>query len=259
MLIDSHCHLDYYDDGEIDAVVARARAAGVGQMLTISTKISEFPRLLAIALAREGVFCTVGVHPHEAANETDATAEKLIELARHPKVVGIGETGLDYHYRHSPPAEQRAMFRAHIHAARACAVPLIVHARDADTEMAEILRDEMGQGAFSGVMHCFSSSMALAEAALELGFYISFSGIITFKNADDVRAVASMVPLDRLLVETDAPYLAPAPHRGKRNEPSLLPATAAKLAELRGIDAATLNDHTSRNFQALFAKTATCA
>ena len=258
MLIDSHCHLDFYDDAEIDAVVARARTAGVGQMLTISTKLSEFPRLLAIAAARDGVFCTVGVHPHEAASEKNATTQKLIELARHPKVVGIGETGLDYHYRHSPPADQRDMFRAHIAAARAASVPLVVHAREADIEMAEILRHEWGQGAFSGVMHCFSSSMALAEAALELGFYISFSGIITFKNADDVRAIASAVPLDRLLVETDAPYLAPAPHRGQRNEPSLLPATAARLADLKGIDAAALNDQTSRNFRTLFAKTASC-
>lgn len=256
MLVDSHCHLDFCADDEIDAVVARARAAGVGRMLSISTKLGQFARLRAIAAKYDDVFCTVGVHPHEAASEPDATAEKLIELAHHPKVVGVGESGLDYYYEHSPREAQRALFRAHIQAARASKLPLIVHARAADDDMAEILRDEWAMGEFSGVLHCFSSTQALAEAALQLGFYVSFSGILTFKKADDVRAVARALPLDRLLLETDAPYLAPMPHRGKRNEPAFLPFTAAKLAEVKEIDVTALIAATGRNFQTLFAKTA---
>lgn len=255
MLVDSHCHLDFPQlIADIDGVVARAEAAGVGMMLTISTALSRFDKVLAIAERYDNIYCSVGVHPHEAETEPDTVARQLIERARHPKVVGIGETGLDYFYEHSPRDIQQHVFREHIKAARETGLPLIVHTRDADADMIAILTDEQNKGAFPGLLHCFSSSRAVAEAALEQGFYISFSGILTFKNAVAVREVAQIVPLDRLLVETDAPYLAPVPNRGKRNEPAFVAQTAQTLAELRGLTMAELADITTDNFFRLFQK-----
>lgn len=255
MLVDSHCHLEFADFGEeLDQVTARARAAGVGRMVTIGTKLSEFARVLAVAERYDDVYCTVGVHPHEAAAEGASSAEPLLELARHPKVVGIGETGLDYYYEHSPRPEQLASFRSHIAAARTSGLPLIVHSRDADDDMARVLAEEMAAGPFTGLMHCFSSSHQLAETAVAIGLYISFSGILTFKNAEGLRATAKAMPLDRLLVETDAPYLAPAPKRGQRNEPAYVVHTAAALAALRGVSAAEIARATTANFHALFRK-----
>lgn len=255
MLVDSHCHLDFDDFGEdIDDVVARAGANGVGAMVTICTHLSRFEGVRAVAERYDNIWCSVGVHPHEAGAEGQKAADALIELAGHPKVVGIGETGLDYYYEHSPREAQRESFRSHIEAARRTGLPLIVHSRDADAEMAEILREEYATGPFSGVMHCFSSGPALAEAALGIGFYISFSGILTFKSADEVRAIAQDVPPDRLLVETDAPYLAPMPNRGKRNEPSFVVHTAAQLAEVKGMSSADLAQQTTDNFFRLFSR-----
>src|SRR5947208_12251434 len=252
MLVDSHCHLDFADfAAERDAVVARARAAGVGTMLTIGTRLDEFPGVRAIAEAYPDIWCSVGAHPHEAADHAAVSAEDLAALAARPRVIGIGESGLDFHYDHSPREMQERVFRTHIAASQASGLPLIVHAREADAEIAGILREE---GASSGVLHCFSSGRALAEAALELGFYISISGIVTFRNAEDLRAIVRDVPLDRLLVETDAPYLAPVPYRGKRNEPAYVAATAAAVAALKGIDPDALAAATTDNFFRLFAK-----
>tara|TARA_R110000868_G_scaffold350693_2_gene612012 strand:- start:10138 stop:10941 length:804 start_codon:yes stop_codon:yes gene_type:complete len=255
VLVDSHCHLDFPDfAAEVDAVVARAHDAGIGLMVTISTKVSEFDRVLAIAERFPNVYCSVGIHPHEAATEPETDAARLIELAKHPKVVGIGETGLDYFYEHSPREPQQRCFLAHIAAARETGLPLIVHTRDADDDTARILSEEMGKGAFTGLLHCFTSSQKLATHALGLGFYISLSGILTFKSAADLQVTASGVPLDRLLVETDAPYLAPVPKRGKRNEPSFVVHTAAKLAELQNISGDELALQTSENFLRLFSR-----
>ena len=255
VLIDSHCHLDFPDFGEeVGDVVARAHAAGVGLMVTISTKVSEFDRVRAVAERFPHVFCTVGIHPHEAASEPETDTATLVEMAKHPKVVGIGETGLDYYYEHSPRAAQQRNFRAHIAAARETGLPLVVHTRDADADTAQILDEETGKGAFPGLLHCFSSSTQLAEKALELGLYISLSGILTFKTADELRATAAQVPLDRLLVETDAPYLAPVPKRGKRNEPAFVVHTAAKLAEVKGVTTAQLAETTTENFLRLFSR-----
>ncbi len=255
MLVDSHCHLDFPDFAtERGDIITRARTAGVGCMLSISTKLTTFPTVRAIAEANPDIFCTVGIHPHEAEAERLDSVAILTEAARHPRVVGIGETGLDYHYDHADRAVQAKLFRAHIAAARDTQLPLVVHAREADTDMADILKEEQGKGAFPGLLHCFSSSEALADAALELGFYISFSGIVTFKNAETVRAVAKRVPRERLLVETDAPYLAPVPNRGKRNEPSFVVHTARALAELRGESPEALAALTTENFFRLFAK-----
>ncbi|MCC7273077.1 MAG: TatD family hydrolase [Alphaproteobacteria bacterium] len=253
MLVDSHCHLDFPDFAvEREAVLARARAAGVGTMLTIGTKVSEFPRVRAIAEAHPDIWCSVGIHPHEAASEPDTGADALAALARHPKVVGIGEAGLDYFYDHSPRDRQQEVFRVHALAARTTGLPLIVHARDADEDMAAILAAESGGGALKGVLHCFSSGRRLAETAVALGFYISFSGILTFKKADELRAIARDLPLDRLLVETDAPYLAPIPHRGKRNEPAFVTYTAAMLAAVRGVGVGEIEAATTANFFRLF-------
>lgn len=251
MLVDSHCHLDYFEDA--DAVIARARAAGVRRLLTIGTTMAKFENVRAIAERHDDVACSVGIHPHEAAQEA-ADLARLIEAARHPKVVGIGETGLDYYYDKSPRDQQARNFRVHIAAARQTGLPLIVHARDADDDTAKILADEMGQGAFRGVLHCFTSSQALAEAALAQGFHISLSGIVTFKNAEPLREVARRIPLDRLLVETDAPYLAPVPMRGKRCEPAYVAHTAAYVAALRGMSASELAAVTTANFRKLFDK-----
>lgn len=255
MLIDSHCHLDFPDfDDEREAVIARAREAGIAGMLTICTRLSDFEAIRAIAAGHDGIWCSVGVHPHEAKGAPDLVAEDLIARAGSPKVVGIGEAGLDFHYEHSPRAVQEPVFRAHIAAARATGLPVIIHTRDADADTVRILREERSAGAFPGVVHCFSAGASVAEAALEAGLYISFSGIVTFKNAGAVCAVARTVPADRLLVETDAPYLAPVPVRGKRNEPAFTRHTAAFLAEFLGLDAAELARRTTGNFFALFAK-----
>jgi TatD DNase family protein len=253
MLVDSHCHLDYFG-ADADAIVARAGAAGVGVMVTIGTKLSEFPQVLAIAERHENVYCSVGVHPHEAASEPDISVERLVELARHPKVVGIGETGLDYYYDHSPRERQREVFQMHIDAARAVSLPLIIHNRNSDSDLIEILyKNSISHNVF-GVVHCFSSTRQLAEKAMKIGFHISLSGIVTFKNAGELREIAADLPDDRLLVETDAPYLAPMPHRGKKNEPAFVAHTARLIAELRGVSEVELAKTTTDNFFRLFSK-----
>jgi TatD DNase family protein len=257
MLVDSHCHLDFPDfAAERDAVVDRARTAGVDTMLTISTRLDEFSGVRAIAETYDGIWCSVGVHPHEAGDHPALMADELLALAAHPKVVGIGETGLDFHYDLSPRDVQESVFKAHIAASHGTGLPLIIHAREADGEIARILGEERPP---PGVLHCFSSGRALAEAALALGFYISISGIVTFKNAEELRAIVRDVPLDRLLVETDAPYLAPVPHRGKRNEPAFVAVTAAAVASLKGIDAQRLAAVTRENFFRLFKKASPAA
>ena len=255
MLIDSHCHLDFDAFGpELDAVVDRARRAGVRGLLTICTRLTEFERVRAIAERFDDVWCSVGIHPHEAASEPETDASRLVEFTRHPKVIGIGEAGLDYYYEHSPRDRQRAVFRHHIEAARLSRLPLIVHSRDADEETVELLEKGAAAGGLTGVLHCFSSTAFLAQRALALGFYISLSGIVTFRNAETLRDIAKTIPSDRLLVETDAPYLAPVPHRGKRNEPAFVVHTAAFVAGLRGVDPARLAADSTANFHRLFAK-----
>jgi TatD DNase family protein len=256
MLVDSHCHLDFPDfAAERDAVVARARNAGIGTMLTISTKLSEFDRVREVADTYDDVYCTVGVHPHEAGREEGAKdVTRLAGLTHHAKVIGIGETGLDYYYQHSSRDDQRAAFEAHLTAARETGLPVVVHSRNADGEILELLRLAAGEGALRGLIHCFTGTRALAEGALELGFYVSFSGIVTFKNAEELREIAKSVPLDRLLVETDAPYLAPVPKRGQRNEPAFVAHTAAFLAELRGTTPEEIAGSTTANFFRLFSK-----
>ncbi len=255
MLVDSHCHLDFDSfDPDREAAIARARAAGVGQMVTICTHLSRFAAVSAIAAANDFIWCSVGVHPHEAEGEGVDAPDRLVALARHPKVVGIGECGLDFYYDHAPRDAQRTNFRAHIAAARATGLPLIVHARDADGEVAEMLREGSASGELHGVMHCFSSGPELAAAALEIGFYISLSGIVTFKNAESLRDIVRSLPLDRILVETDAPYLAPVPNRGKRNEPAFVTHTAACVAELTGVDADEFGRITTDNFHRLFTR-----
>ena len=255
MLVDSHCHLDFPEFApELDAVVARARDAGVKTCVSIGTTLEKFPGVLAVAERFENIWCSVGIHPHEAEPELLESPAPLIERAQHPKVVGIGETGLDFYYNHSPRAPQIANFRAHIAASRELGLPCIVHTRNADAETVDILRDEMKKGAFTGLIHCFTGTQMLADAALELGFCISVSGIATFKKSEELRAVLKTVPLDRLLVETDAPYLAPMPYRGKRNEPSFVVNTAAMLAELKGVSVEELATATTENFFRLFTK-----
>jgi TatD DNase family protein len=255
MLVDSHCHLDFPDFAdELDAVVDRAHQSGIGLMLTICTHLSRFDRVLAVAERFDGVYCTVGIHPHEAGSEEEATVDRLVDLARHPKVVGFGETGLDYFYEHSPREAQQKSFRTHIRAARTAGLPVIVHTRDAEDDTRRILREEMEEGAFTGLIHCFSSSAQLAEDVLELGLYLSLSGIVTFKKAEELRTTVATLPLDRLLVETDAPYLAPVPKRGKRNEPAFTAHTAAVIAELQGHRVEDVADATTANFRRLFSK-----
>ncbi len=255
MLVDSHCHLDFDSfDADRDAVLARARAAGVAEMVTICTHLSRFAAVRAIAEAHEFIWCSVGVHPHEAEGEGVDAPDTLVRLADHSKVVGIGECGLDFYYDHSPRDAQRANFRAHIAAAQATGLPLIVHARDADDEVAEMLREGAASGKLRGVMHCFSSGPKLAKAAIEIGFYVSLSGIVTFRNAEGLRDIVRGLPLDRLLVETDAPYLAPVPNRGKRNEPAFVAHTAACVAELKGVSAEELGRITTENFHRLFTR-----
>lgn len=254
-LIDSHCHLDFPDFGdELDDVVARAGRAGITHMVTISTHLSRFEGVRAVAERFPNVFCSVGIHPHEAGTEAEVSADELVELAQHPKVVGIGETGLDFYYEHSPRDVQERQFRTHIEAARRTGLPLIVHTRDADTDTIRIMEEEHGKGAFPGLIHCFSASRELAERMVAIGLYISFSGIVTFKKADELREVAKILPEDRILVETDSPYLAPVPRRGKRNEPAFTAFTAAKIAEERGVTPAEIARVTTANFKRLFAK-----
>ena len=255
LLVDSHCHLDFPElAGDAEGVVARARNAGVGHMLTIGTKITAFPGVLAMAERFGNVSCSVGIHPHEAAVEPEMDVEKLTALAQHPKVVAFGETGLDFYYEHSPRLEQERSFRTHIGAARENGLPVIVHTRDADAETGAILSEEIAKGAFTGVIHCFSSGRDLAEQCLALGFYISLSGIVTFKKAEALREVVKIVPMDRLLVETDSPYLAPVPFRGKTNEPAYVAHTAATVAEIKGVSREELARQTTENFFRLFAK-----
>ncbi|ADZ70708.1 TatD family hydrolase [Polymorphum gilvum] len=255
MLVDSHCHLDFPDfDGERDALVARAHEAGIGVMVTICTRVRKFDQVLAVAEAHDSVYCSVGTHPHNADEELDVTVEDLVRLSAHPKVVAIGEAGLDYFYDKAPRAAQAQGFRTHIAAARATGLPLVIHARSADEDMAAILEEEMGKGAFPAVLHCFSSGRDLALKGVELGLYVSFSGILTFRNSEDIRAVARELPADRLLVETDAPYLAPQPKRGKRNEPAYTAYTAAVLAETRGVSVEEIAEQTTENFFRLFSK-----
>lgn len=255
MLVDSHCHLDFPDfAAELDAVVTRARAAGIGRMVTISTRVKKHPQVLAIAERFPDVFCSVGTHPHNADEELDIDAPALMAIARHPKVVAIGEAGLDYHYDNSPRAAQEQGLRQHIAAARTTGLPLVIHSRDCDADMARILTEETGKGAFPAVLHCFTGGRDLAFAAVDLGHYVSFTGILTFKRSDELRAIAAALPADRILVETDAPYLAPLPFRGKRNEPSYVAETAKVLAETRGIAPEQIADQTTENFFRLFGK-----
>jgi TatD DNase family protein len=257
MLIDTHCHLDFADFApELDHVVARARAAGIGRMITISTHVTKFAALAAIAERYDDVYCTVGTHPNHALDEPEAAPEDLMALARHPKCVAFGEAGLDYHYNHAPRDKAARVFRNHIAAARVSGLPLVIHTRDADDDCAAILRDEMGQGDFGALLHCFTASRALAETALELGLYISFSGVVTFKNSQALREIAALVPLERMLVETDAPFLAPTPHRGQRNEPAFVKDTARVLAQVKGVSEAELARATTANALRLFSKMA---
>lgn len=259
-LVDSHCHLDFPDfEGEVDAIVARAAAAGVTRMVTICTRLRQEPAVRAIAEAHAGVFYAAGTHPMQVAEEPMATVEALVALAAHPKFVAIGESGLDYHYTAESAGAQQESLRLHVEAARRTGLPLVIHARDADDDVARILTEEHGAGAFACVMHCFTGSRALAEAALGLGFYLSVSGIATFRSAGDLRAIFADAPLDRLLVETDSPYLAPQPHRGRRNEPAFTADTARIVAEHLGIEPAEFAAATTRNFDRLFAKAAAWA
>nr|MDJ0614888.1 TatD family hydrolase [Rhizobiaceae bacterium] len=236
MLVDSHCHLDFPDFAEeLPDIVSRAEAAGLGRMVTICTRVRKFQQVLAVAEAHENVFCSVGTHPHNAHEELDVTTEELLQLANHPKVVAIGEAGLDYFYQKDHAEAQAIGLRNHIAAARESGLPLVIHSRDADEDMMSILTEESGKGAFPFVLHCFSSGRALAEKGIELGGYVSFSGILTFKKSTELRDIAADLPCDRLLVETDAPYLAPPPYRGKRNEPAYVVETANVLAETLGV------------------------
>ncbi|MFC7050695.1 TatD family hydrolase [Emcibacter nanhaiensis] len=256
MIVDSHCHLNYGSMTEdMDGVMQRAREAGVGTMLAINARLSEYDEVLAIANAHDNVWCTVGSHPHEAEKEPGITAEQLIELAKPEKVVGIGESGLDYFYEHAPRDLQKANFLAHIAASRETGLPLVVHARDADEDTAVIMKEEMDRGAYPAVIHCFTASRALAEACLDMGCYISISGIVTFKSATDLQETVKIIPRDRLLIETDAPYLAPVPKRGKPNEPSYVKYTAEFLSHLLDWDYDDLARTTTDNFFTLFSKT----
>jgi len=256
-ITDSHCHLDFPDfEGGLPDIITNAAAAGVTRMVTICTKLRLEPQVRAIAEAHEPVFYAAGTHPMSAADEPMATVDGLVDMSRHPKFVGIGETGLDYHYTSDSAEIQQQSLRIHIHAARETGLPLIIHARAADDDMARILAEEHANGAYDCVMHCFSSSQALAHAALDLGFYLSMSGITAFPKSQKLRDIFAAVPMDRILVETDAPYLAPPPHRGKRNEPAFTAHTAQRGAETMGVDYAEFATQTQKNFDRLFAKAA---
>ncbi len=255
MLVDHHCHLDFpHFADDLDGVVARAHAAGVDQMVTICTRVRRFAEVRAIAERYDEISCSVGTHPHNAHEELDVTAEELAGMAEHPKVVAIGEAGLDYYYDNAPREAQACGLRTHIAAARMTGLPLVIHARDADADIAAILKEETEEGAFPAVLHCFSSGRQLAETGIALGHYVSFSGIVTFKNSGAIRDIARDLPADRILVETDAPYLAPPPHRGKRNEPAFVAHIAAVLAETRGVSRQALAEQTTENFHRLYSK-----
>ena len=254
-VVGSHCHLDYEGLADrLPEVLGHAEAAGVGLMVSISTRVRKFERLLRIAEDNANVFCTIGTHPHHAHEELDVTVAELVDLARHPKVVGIGEAGLDYHYDLSPRAAQEQGFRLHIAAARQTGLPLVIHSREAEDDTAAILESEMSKGAFKPLLHCFTSDVALARRGLALGAYVSFSGILTYKSAENLRVAAAEVPMDRLLVETDAPYLAPVPYRGKTNEPAFVVKTLERLAAVKGAEIAEMAQATSDNFFRLFSK-----
>jgi len=255
MLVDSHCHLDFPDlVKDLDAIVARAQAAGIARMVTISTRVRRHDALLAITERFAPVYCSVGTHPHHAAEECDVTLTELLDRAARPKVVAIGEAGLDYFYDRSPRDVQERVFRTHIAAARESGLPLVIHTRDADADMARILEEETGKQSFVAVLHCFSAGRDLAERAIALGHYISFTGILTYKKSDELRAIAASLPADRIMVETDAPYLAPQSRRGKRNEPAFVVETAEVLAATRGVSFETIAKETTENFFRLFAK-----
>ncbi|MFL5090875.1 MAG: TatD family hydrolase [Xanthobacteraceae bacterium] len=255
MLVDSHCHLDFPDFADdVDAIVARAEEAGIGRLVTISTRVKRHDEILKIGERFPSVYCSVGTHPHYAHEELDVTAADLITRTRHPKVVAIGEAGLDYHYDRSPRDAQAQGFRTHIAAARETGLPLVIHSREADQDMADILNEEMGKGAFAAVLHCFTGTRALALTGISLGLYVSFTGILTFKKSDELRAIAAELPSDRILVETDAPYLAPGRHRGKRNEPAYVVETARVLADVKGVSLDEITRQTTENFFRLFAK-----
>jgi TatD DNase family protein len=255
MLVDSHCHLDFPDFAtELDGVVDRARAAGVGRIVTISTRVKQHAAVLAIAERYPDVYCSVGTHPHHAHEELDITVEDLVALTRAAKVVAVGEAGLDYYYTYSSRDAQEQGFRRHVAAARQTGLPLVIHSRDADLDMAKILEEETGKGAFPAVLHCFTGGRELAQRAIALGLYISFTGILTFKKSEDLRLIAAALPSDRILVETDAPYLAPGPYRGKRNEPAYVVETAKTLAAVRGVSADEIARQTTENFYRLFSK-----
>ena len=257
LIVDSHCHLDFDSfENDLDAVVERAAAAGVDRILTICTKMRNLRKTVDIAEKFEQVWFAAGTHPHYAASETLASPESLAQIAAHPKMIAIGETGLDFHYTSESASRQRQSLEAHIEAARLTGLPLIIHSRSADGEMREILGREFAAGPFSCVMHCYSSGQALAEMALDIGFYLSMSGIATFKNANDLREIFRSAPIDRLLVETDAPYLSPPPHRGKRNEPAFAAITARHCAEFLGVEYSEFAKITSANFDRLFSKAA---
>jgi TatD DNase family protein len=257
MLIDSHCHLDYFTEAELPDVLARAAAAGVAEVVTIGTTLSQSQRLPALASVQPNVWCTVGVHPHHAAEDPVPTPDAIAAMTEHPRVIGIGESGLDYFYDRAPRDVQQESFRAHIRAARLAGLPLAIHARDADPDIARILQDERDtDGYFAFLLHCFSSSRVLAEAAVSMGGYVSFSGILTFPKSNELREIARDLPADRLLVETDAPYLAPVPFRGKRNEPGHVTHTAKVLAAVRGMEPEALAVLTTENFRRLFPKAA---
>ena len=255
MLIDSHCHLDFPDfAGELDALIVRARASDIARMVTISTRVRRHGEVLAIAERFPDVYCSVGTHPHQAHEELDVSVDDLIERTHHPKVVAIGEAGLDYHYDLSPREAQVRGFRNHIAAARTTGLPLVIHSRDADEDMARILEEESGRGAFPAVLHCFTGGRDLARRAIALGLFISFTGILTFKRSDDLRAIAQSLPADRVLLETDAPYLAPGRYRGKRNEPAYVVETAKTLADTRAVSLEEIARQTTENFFRLFRK-----
>ena len=255
MLIDSHCHLDFPDFADdLDAIVARASAAGIGRIVTISTRVRRLGALLEITARFPNVYCSVGTHPHQADEEDGIPPQELINLTRHPKVVALGEAGLDYFYEHGSRQAQERGFRAHIAAARATGLPLVIHARDADKDCGRILEDEMAKGSFRAVLHCYTGGRELAIKAIEMGLSISFTGILTFKKSQGLRDLAAELPADRIMVETDAPYLAPGKFRGKRNEPSYVVETARVLAETRGVSLEELSRQTTENFFRLFSK-----
>lgn len=255
MLIDSHCHLDFPEfSDDMEGTLFNAKNAGVGRMITISTSIAKYDVYRNIAEQNSNVWFSTGTHPHRAHEEPDTRVDEIISRSEHPKCVAIGEAGLDYHYDKSPRDVAAKVFRTHIDAARRTGLPLVIHSRDADDDMAEILRDEMGKGAFPALLHCFTSSRALARTGIELGLYVSFSGVLTFKNSNELRDIAKEIPLDRVLVETDAPFLAPVPYRGKPNQPAYVVETARVLAEVKGVSEEEIAAQTTTNVLRLFSK-----